>query len=230
MDRRDPVVSAGLRLHHHPGNASLIAHILLREIGVPFELAFVDRDKGAHRSPDYLALNPNGQIPVLEDDREGRGLVLFETAAICLHLADAFPQAALAPPLGTNARAECYKWLAWSSASLQPALMAWFYPERWVDAGAAAAAAQVRAHAQARIHGMLDLLDAQLASHGGPWVLGDAFGIVDPYAFTLCRWTRGFVERPARARQHIGPFLQRMLARPAVREALAAEGLAEPFV
>lgn len=223
-------MSGGLRLHYHPGNASLIPHIVLREIGVPFELAFVDRDNDAHHSPGYLALNPNGKIPVLVDDRDGRGLAVFETAAICLHLADAFPQAGLVPPPGSGARAGCYAWLAWSSASLQPALMAWFYPERWVDAGDTAAAAQLRAHAQASIHGMLDLLDAQLASHGGPWVLGESYGIVDPYAFTLCRWTRGFVERPARARPHIGPFLQRMLARPAVREALAAEGLAEPFV
>ncbi|HZV93182.1 MAG TPA: glutathione S-transferase N-terminal domain-containing protein, partial [Caldimonas sp.] len=81
-----------LQLHYFPGNASLIAHVVLEELGVPFELKYVDRAVSAQRSAAYLALNPNGLIPVLVDgaatDAAGRPLVLYETAAICLHLAD----------------------------------------------------------------------------------------------------------------------------------------------
>ena len=215
-----------MQLHYYPGNASFTPHVLLREIGCPFELALVRRDEGAHKRPEYLKLNPNGQIPVLVDGP----LVLYETAAICLHLADTHPEAGLAPPLGTPERAHFYKWLAWLTNTLQARLMHYFYPERLVDPGDAAAAAQVKAHAQADVQGMLVQLDDQLASHGGPWLLGPHYSAVDPYAFMLCRWTRGFDARPAREHAHIGPYLQRMLQRPAVQQALAAEGLTAPWV
>ncbi len=222
-----------LQLHYHPGNASLIPHIVLEEIGAPFELAFVDRSAAAHKSSDYLALNPNGLIPVLVDRRgeaAGEGaqpLVLYETAAVCLHLADTHPEAGLMPPLGSAARAHAYKWLAWLSNTMQATLRLYFYPERWADD--AAAAAQVKAHAEAKVGTMLDQLDAELARHGRPWLLGDAFSLADPYAFVLCRWTRGFA-RPARSLPYLKPFLDRMLARPAVQRTFAAEGLKEPWI
>jgi glutathione S-transferase len=215
-----------IELHYHPGNASLAPHVLLHEIGVPFTLRLVDRAGGAHKQPAYLKLNPNGQIPVLVDG----DLVLYETAAICLHLADRHAQANLAPPLGTAERAHFYKWLVWLTNTPQAMLMHYFYPERLVDAGDGGAAAQVRAHAQDRVGAMLQLLDEQLASHGGDWLLGDGYRAVDPFAFMLCRWTRGFERRPARDYPRLGPYLQRMLARPAVQRALAAEQLSAPFV
>ena len=77
-----------LPLHYYPGNASMVPHILLHELKLPFELKLVDRTKSAHKSPDYLKLNPNGLIPVLQDG----ALVLYETAAICLHLVDTHPR------------------------------------------------------------------------------------------------------------------------------------------
>ena len=94
-----------LQLHYYPGNASMTPHMLLEELGVPYTLQYVDRTVQAHKAADYLKLNPNGLIPVLVDG----DLVLYETAAICLHLADTHPQAALAPALGTPARAHFYK-------------------------------------------------------------------------------------------------------------------------
>ena len=215
-----------ITLHYHPSNASFAPHILLREIGVPFELALVDRAQQAHKSPAYLKLNPNGLIPVLVDG----DLVLYETAAICLHLADTHPQAALTPAVGSAERAHFYKWLVWLTNALQTSLIAYFYPERWVDEGHAESAAQVKAHAQAHIDTLLQQIDDQLAAHGGPWLLGEHYSAVDPYAFMLCRWTRGFSDKPARAFTHIGPYLQRVLARPAVQQAIAVEGLPEPLV
>ena len=215
-----------LRLHYYPGNASLAPHVLLHEIGVPFELALVDRTQQAHKSAAYLQLNPNGLIPVLQDGP----LVLYEAAAICLHLADTHPAARLAPPPGSVERAHFYKWLVWLTNTLQAMLIHYFYPERLVDDGDAGAAAQVKAHAEAHIATMLQQLDEQLAAHGGPWLLGRDYGAADPYAWMLCRWTRGFQTRPARDYPHIGPYLQRMLERPALQRVLAAEGLAAPLV
>lgn len=215
-----------IRLHYYPGNASLAPHVLLHEIGVPFERVLVDRTQDAHKSSAYLQLNPNGLIPVLQDGT----LVLYETAAICLHLADTHPAARLAPPLGSAQRAHFYKWLVWLSNTLQAMLIHYFYPERLVNDGDADAAAQVKAHAEARIAAMLQQIDDQLAAHGGPWLLGPDYSAVDPYAWMLCRWTRGFESRPAREYVHIGPYLQRLLERPALQRTLAAEGLAAPWV
>ncbi|MEO6625719.1 MAG: glutathione S-transferase, partial [Burkholderiaceae bacterium] len=147
------------QLHYFPGNASMAPHIVLCEIGQPFELVLVDRERDAHKSAAYLRLNPNGSIPVyVEGD-----LVLYESAAICLHLADSAPQAGLVPPVGSAARAHCYKWLIWLTNTMQPALLAYFYPERWVDAGDDATAQVVKSHAEASIGVMLVQLDAELA-------------------------------------------------------------------
>ncbi len=213
-----------VQLHYYPGNANLAPHIVLEEIGAKFDLVLVDRTLGVHRSPEYLKLNPNGQIPVLVDG----DLVLYEAAAICLYLADKHPQAHLAPPLGTPERAHLYKWLMWNSNTLQPMLMHYFYAERMVE-GDESAMAQVRRRAEVRCGAMLDLLDAQLAAHGKPWLLGSDYSIADPYAFMLCRWTRHFA-RPARSLPQLGPYLQRMLERPAVQRVFASEKLALPAV
>lgn len=215
-----------IQLHYYPSTASMIPHLLLQEMGIPFALVLVDRTVDAHKAPAYLALNPNGLIPALTDG----DLVLYETAAICLHLCDTHPQYGLAPALGTVQRAHFYKWLMWLTNTLQTALIAYFYPERWVDAGNDDGVAQVKAHAQSKINGLLDQLDAELERHGGPWFMGEAFTALDPYVFTLCRWTRNFSARPARSLPHLGPYLRRVLARPATQRVMAAEQLSTPLV
>ncbi|MFN0160399.1 MAG: glutathione S-transferase family protein [Burkholderiales bacterium] len=212
-------------LHYHPGVASMIAHIVLEEIGKPFALEYVDREHDAHKSPDYLRLNPNGLIPVLIDGDQ----VLYETAAICLYLADAHPDAGLMAPPGTALRAQTTKWLVWMSATLQATLLLYFYPERWVNPGNLAAADEIRAHAEARVGELLEQIDAQLAASGGPWLLGGHYTVADPYALVLCRWTRGFA-RPARSYAQVGPYLQRLLARPAVARVFATEKIGAPLV
>jgi len=156
-------------------------------------------------------------------------LVLYETAAICLHLADTSAASRLAPELGTTERAEFYKWLMWLTNTLQMSLIVYFYPERWVDAGNTAGAQQVQAHAESKIATLLDQLEAQLRASGGPWLLGQHYTVLDPYALMLCRWTRGFA-KPAREWPLLGAWLQRMLARPAVQRAIKTEGLGEPLV
>jgi glutathione S-transferase len=214
-----------IQLHYFPGNASMTPHLVLEELGVPFELKLVDRARNAHKSPEYLKLNPNGLIPVLVDD----GLVLYETAAIVLHLVDTHPAAGLAPAVGTAERAQFYKWLVWLSSSLQSQMPIYFYTDRYVAAGNQFGAAEVKAAIENKIAGLIDQIDAQLASHGGPWLLGERFSAVDPYALMLCRWTR-MMQRPARTLPHVGPFLQRVLARPATQRVIAKEALSTPWV
>jgi glutathione S-transferase len=210
------------QLYYYPGNANLAPHMVLEEIGTPYELVLVDRDKNAHKSAEYLKLNPSGRIPVLIDGE----LVLSEAAAICLHLADRHPEAALAPVPGSVERAECYKWLMYLTNTLQPELMTYNYPERLSDD--AAGAARVKAHAEDRLGGMLDILEAALALHGGPYLLGERYSVVDPYLLMLSRWTR-HLAKPARGRRHLGRYLENMVTRPAVQRAFAGEGLAAPF-
>ncbi len=214
-----------MQLHYYPSTAAMIPHIVLEELGVPYERVLVDRTQNKHKEPAYLKLNPNGLIPVLTD----AALVLYEAAAIVLHLCDTHPAAKLAPPLGTHARAHFYKWLMWCTNTLQATLIVYFYPERWVNEGNAEGAAEVKAKAQQKIGGLLDQLDALVAGNGGPWVLGQEYSALDAYVFTLCRWTRNFPQGKARDRAHLGPYLQRMSERPAVQRVFAAEKLSAPF-
>lgn len=215
-----------IKIYYYPSTASMVPHILLEEIGAPYQRVLVDRTQNAHKTPDYLKLNPNGLLPVLIDG----DLVLYETAAICLHLCDTHLKADLAPPLGTAERAHFYKWLMWLTNTLQATLITCFYPERLVLPGNTAGAAEVKAQAEARIGAMLDQLDAELARHGGPWFAGAPYSALDAYVFTLCRWTRNFSSPAARTRTQLGPYLQRMLDRPALERVLAAEELVPPFV
>lgn len=214
-----------MQLHYYPSTASMAPHVLLEEIGAPFQLVLVDRTQGVHKTQQYLKLNPNGLIPVLAEG----DLVLYESAAICLYLCDRHPEAALAPPLGSAERAHFYKWLMWLTNTLQATLMICVYPERWMNAGNPAGAAELRSHAEARVRVLLDQLDMELARHKGPWLLGSDYTALDAYAMMLCRWTRGF-GKPARGRPQLGPYLQRVLARPAVVRAFNSEGLAQPWV
>ena len=219
-----------IELHYYPSTASVAPHILLHELNVPHQLVLVDRTQNAQKMTGYLKLNPNGLIPVLTDG----DLVLYESAAICLHLCDTHPAAGLAPTVGTPERAHFYKWLMWLTTTMQTALSICLYPERWVTAGNAGCAAQVKAQAELKIGVLLDQLDTELAglaqTHVAPYLLGAHYSAVDIYALMLCRWTRNFESRPARERPCLGPYLQRMLVRPAVIKAFEAEALAQPWI
>ncbi|WP_445502865.1 glutathione S-transferase family protein [Microvirga sp. G4-2] len=209
-----------LALYYYPGNASLLPHMMLREIGVPFEMRLVDRGNNAQKSPEYLKLNPNGRIPVLVDD----DLVLFETAAIALHLADKFPQAGLAPAVGTKERAEFYKWMVHLTNTPQAEYRAWFYPHEHVSDEAVAPAAKQAA--EKRLYRMFDVISEQLGDK--TWLLGDRFSAADLFLFMLIRWGRG-MPRPPRSLSNLNALAERVIARPAVQEALKVEGIQAPF-
>jgi glutathione S-transferase len=208
-------------LYYYPGNASMAPHMVLEEIGTPFELRLVEREKNAHKAADYLRLNPNGLIPTFIDG----DLVLFESAAICLHLADRNPRAALVPELGTAARAQFYKWLIHLTNTVQAGLLYYFYPERMTDD--AVVASQVKAHAETRVGEMFDRIEAALAAEG-PYLLGKEFSAADLYLLMLARWTRG-MGNPARNRPAVRRLLDRLIERPAVKRAFATEEIAAPL-
>lgn len=214
-----------IELHYYPSNASMAPHIVLEELGMPYRLRLVDRTVDAHKAPAYLALNPNGLIPVLQDG----DLVLYEAAAICLHLVDTHPAAGLAPALGTAERAHFYKWLVWMTNSLQATLTLYFYPERWASPDQLQGATALKTRAEAKVGLLLDQVEAEFARHGGSWLLGAQYTALDPYLLMLCRWTREF-GRPARSLPHLGPYLHRMLQRPAVQKAFDTEQIKPPFV
>lgn len=215
-----------IQLHYFPSTASMVPHILLEEIGAPYELVLVDRLAHSHKTPGFLELNPNGLLPVLVED----GLVLYETAAIALHLSDRHPRANLLPVLGSDARSHAYKWLMWLTNTLQATLIVYFYPDRWVDAGNTGSAAEVRHRAHMRVIELLQQVEAHLATHDGPWFMGTQYSLLDAYLFTLCRWTRNFPYGRARELPLLGAYLGRMLERPAVQRVMANEELSPPYV
>ena len=209
-----------LALYYNPGNASLLPHMMLREIGAAFELRLVDRAQSAQNAADYLRLNPNGRIPVLVDN----DLVLFEAGAIALHLADRFPVAGLAPAVGSPARGAFYKWMFHLSNTPQAEYRAWFYPEQHV--ADPAAADSVKQAAGARLGRMFGVIAAQLGD--GPWLLGDIFSAADLFLLMLVRWGRA-MPAPPRDVPALGAHAARVMQRPAVAATFASEGLAEPF-
>ena len=168
-----------IKLNCYPSYISLVPHIVLEELGAPYELVFIDRYAGAHKRAEYLALNPNGLIPVITDGP----LVVYEAGAICLHLSDTHPQAGLMPLPGSAERAHAYKWLLWLATGLQPALSNYLHPSKWYLSEVAQG--ELRTGAEAAVGRHFDILDAHLARQAGPWLTGADYSIVDAYALAV---------------------------------------------
>jgi glutathione S-transferase len=207
-------------LHYYPANANAAAHMLLEELGAEYTLALVDRTVNAQKSEAYLKINPTGRIPALEHD----GLVLFEAAAIVLHILDSHPDAGFAPKVGTAERAKFYQWLTFLTNSLQEELMIWQYPDRLAGDNAAAVAI-VKTGAESRASAFLDVIETHLAANG-PFILGAKISAADLYLTMLARWARPMTN-PPRSRPNIAKLLDAVTARPAVQRAYAAEGISE---
>jgi glutathione S-transferase len=206
-------------LYHSPSTASMAPHILLREIGAPHALALTDTETGAQKRPEYLRLNPHARVPTLVHDEA----VVYESAAICLYLCERHPEAGFAPAIGSPARGDFLKWMIYLTNTVQAELMLYFYSDRYVPPAQADA---FKATAIDRVAEMFARIDATLADR--PYLLGDAISAADIYLFMVSRWTRNAI-RKARDLPHLGALLARVMARPAVREAYAIEGIAEPY-
>jgi len=212
------------QLYYCRGKASLTPHMLLEELNVPYALVPVDVNNNQHKSPAYLTLNPAGKIPLLIDN----GVVISETAAICLYLIDKHPEKNLAPTVGTVERAEFYKWLIYLTNTLQTELMIYFRPQKYslIDD------VNIKHNAYRNIAAMLDIIEnALVANHAknkGPYLLGEECSAVDLFILMLARWTRDFAS-PARARLRFSEYLQRVSSRPAVLRTFEAEEIHSPY-
>lgn len=152
-----------ITLYHHPFSRASNVIWMLEEVGVDYELRFVDIMKGAHKEPDILALNPMGKLPILTDDE----LVVTESAAIALYLADRYASGRLAPALDDPRRGTYLRWTFFAPGVIEPGLMAkaaqWAYKEGQAGWGN---------HAS-----MLAAMESALVP--GPYVLGDDFSMAD---------------------------------------------------
>lgn len=176
-----------LVFHHAPQSSAVTVHWALEELGVPYESRPVDCKRGDNRTPEFLALNPNGKIPLLVHD----GAPVFESAAIIIHLGETFGVAkGLFPEPGLR-RAEALKWLVWTNVSFGGALLLWFHATAAApEAEKQTAPAVVDARASVEKH--LAILDGALA--GRTWLVGDAFSLVDVHLIGWTAWvgTCGF--------------------------------------
>lgn len=191
-------------------------HAALAVAEADYTLALVPEDDAGDRPAEYLALNPWGQVPTLEDG----DLVLTESVAIMLHLADRFPGAGLGAPAGTRARSELYCWLSYLQSAVQATHMHWFYPERFTTDRDAAGA--IRACATAALCRHVDWVDGQLATR--TWLVDDDPSGADLFLFMLTRWGR-LQEPPAREGPHVRAHFDRVLQWPGVQRMMSEEGL-----
>lgn len=198
-----------MKLYFAPDTCSLSPHIVLRELGLPFELVRVNnQSKKLADGSDFLAINPKGYVAALQLEN---GEVLTEGPAILQYLADLKPQAGLAPANGSWERVRLQEWLNFITSEIHAGLALQF------NAGMPP---EVKEMFKQKLFKRFGHLVQALERH--EYLCGPRFGVADAYLYAVLLWTRFFdidLERwPA-----LAAFMQRMTARPAVQAALAAE-------
>lgn len=200
-----------MKLYYFPGACSLAAHIVLEWLGAPYET--VRMSHTSIKTPEYLALNEGGTVPLLIDGN----FSLTENAAILGYLADLHPQAHLLGDSTPRGRAEVMRWLGFLNSDVHPAFKPIFVPARFLPDQAAATAIADSARIQVRKY--LERLNSRL--EGRDWLTGER-SIADPYLFVMLRWAirlkvglDGF--------ENLSRFAERMHADAGVRAAITAE-------
>lgn len=199
------------KLYYSPGACSLSPHIVLREAGLPFQLVMAStKTKKLADGSDYLAINPKGQVPLLELDDGQR---LSEGPVIVQYIADQAPASGLMPPAGTMARYRVMEWLNYITSELHKGFTPLFTPGTHED---------TKASGRQKLTEKLTWVDGQLA--GKTFLTGDSFTAADAYLFTVAGWGK-YVGVDIAPLANVSAFMARVAARPAVQEALKAEGL-----
>lgn len=194
----------------------MVVHAALLEAGAPHELRLVDFDSNEQSSADYIKLNPTGTVPALVID----DVLVQESAALIMLLAERHPEARLAPPLGSPRRAEWLKWTVHLSTRLGGLFRQWFYPG---DLGMDDYTVAMRDAIRMQIEGTLKRIEDHLAQHG-PYLLGVAFSSADLQLTMYMRWSRN-MQRPATIWPHLNALAQRVTVRPAWMKMCEIEGL-----
>ncbi|UPG72463.1 glutathione S-transferase family protein [Roseomonas gilardii subsp. gilardii] len=197
------------------GTTSTIPHLLLAEAGAAFETRFLSLKDGEQRRPDYLAVNPKGEVPALVVGDK----VVTEIPAICVFIAETHPAAGLLPsdPLE---KALALSWLQWCSFRQAQGFFPAFMPQRFIEGETEAA--KLRAASVGRVAEAMRQAGEALSRSGG-YLGGERPGLADYYLFMQERWAvRAFrLDLPEECRAHYA----RMAARPAVARVMEAEGL-----
>jgi glutathione S-transferase len=194
-----------MKLYHSARSRSARPRWLLEEIGEPYELIRVDLSKGENKSPAYLKIHPHGVVPAFVDG----DLTLMESAAICMYLADKFPQKRMAPPVGTAARGLYYQWMVYTMATLEPPVLQIFLhtvmlPE---DKRSAATVEEARK----TFAGVADVLAQALASK--PYLLGSEFSAADVMIGSTLAW--GSFMGLLAGQPVLEEYVKRLIERPA---------------
>ena len=202
-----------ITFYHAPQTRSVIVRWMLEELGVPYQVERIDLASGEHRKPAYLTVNPMGKVPALAH----RGVVVTEAAAICAYLADTFPQAGLAPPIGDPRRGLYCKWLFFGPGCLEPAVT-----DRMLKR-------EPGPRAQLG-YGDLDTTLTVIAAavEPGPYLLGEQFSTADVVLGSGLRW--GLFMKAIPERPELTAYVQRLSERPALQRTMAmdAELMGQP--
>jgi glutathione S-transferase len=200
-----------MKLYYAPGACSLAPHIVAREAGLKLDLDRLDfATRRTEAGEDFSAVNPKGYVPALRLDS---GEVLTEVATLVQYLADQAPQSGLAPAAGTIERYRLQEWLTFVSTEIHKG-----FGPLWKPDTPEAMKDIVRANLAKRFA----WLDGELAKR--PYLTGERFTAADAYLFTVVNWTN-FHAIDLAPYPNLKAFMDRVAARPAVREALQAEGL-----
>ena len=194
-------------LYWSADSGAFVVQAVLEELGLPYRKEEVATAKGEHLRPDFVALNPMAQVPVL---RLPDGTVLTESAAMVVHLCDLAPEAGLLPPPGTSARGVAYRWLFWLATGLYESDLRYYYADRYTADPAAAEG--VRAAALDRMDRLLAIAEDLIE---GPYALGGRFSAVDLYLFMLVWWHPEAVAALAR-HPRLAELVRLVRQRPAV--------------
>ena len=200
-----------MKLYYSPGACSLSPHIVLRESGLKFEpIATSTKTHKLQDGTDFYTINPLGYVPVLELDNGER---LTEGPAIVQYIADLAPDKKLTPANGTFERARLQQWLNFTTSEIHKTYSPLFNP---------AVPEEYKTMAKAKLADRYRWVDAQL--EGKSFLLGDSFSVADAYLFAVTNWAK-HVGIDLSGFKNLGAFMSRVAARPAVQEALKAEGL-----
>jgi glutathione S-transferase len=199
-------MSGKIILHHAAPSRSSTVLFMLEEIGAPYELKVMDLQKEEQYRPEYLAINPMGKVPAIEYE----GAVVTEVGAICTYLADAFPKAGLAPPIGDPLRGTYLRWMFFQGNALEPAI---------VDR----ALKREPGRRGMMPYGTYEVAVAALerAVERGPWFLGERYSAADVYVGSAISWGLQFELLPER--EVFKKYAARLNARPARQRALAID-------
>jgi glutathione S-transferase len=201
-------------LYYAPHTCALASHIALEDAGAKYELKRIDFGKAEQQSPAYLEVNPKGRVPAMTTTRG----ILTETPAMLAYIAQSFPQARLAPLDDPFAFAQLQAFNSYLCSGLHVAHAHRMRGHRWADEPASIADMQRKVPKS--VGACYEMIETHMLR--GPWVMGDAYTIADPYLFTLAQWLEDDGLDPARTPRVI-EHRSRMAERPNVRKAIAQE-------